>query len=233
VARERTTRRTAAAPKPTLKAWSYSTWNQYNECAKKTFFAKIDRSHGIKDELGAAGQRGSRIHEEIEAFTKRTKPATKNLALILDELTALRESPTLVAEGEWAFTRDWRPTAWRNWDGAWVRMKLDAHDVRGTTLLLIDYKTGKERDYDKQLELYGLGGFKTFPQVDVVEAEIWYTDQGKIDGLKFQKAEAPALEKTWEKRVKKMMADTEFRPRPGNHCRWCPFSKAKGGPCVY
>lgn len=226
--------RTSGAARRGLRSWSYSTWGSYEECPKRVYFGKVDKSHGIKDELGPAAQRGSKIHADIEGYLKaRIDVPTKDLKLIHFELDELKASPTLVAEGEWAFTRAWTETRWDDWTGAWVRMKLDAHDIQGTRLRVIDFKTGKERNYEKQLELYGLGGFKRFPQAEEVEAEIWYTDFGKIDGFTFTRRDAASLQKTWEKRVAKMMADTEFRPRPGNHCRWCPFSKAKNGPCEY
>lgn len=231
----------AARPKQ-LKSWSYSTWGTWKKCPKKIFFSKIEKR---PDPMGAAAQRGIRIHEMAEKFIKGSlselpvKGVGKELKYFEKDLVRLRESPTAKAELDFTFTRNWTQTNWRDWDNAWVRMKIDAFDRHTPdAITVIDFKSGQRRDYEPQLELYGLGGFKAFPDVKEVVGEIWYIDESKyergdeIESIVFKKEEEPALQKLWEDRVKPMMADTEFPARPSSDCSWCVFSKHRQGPCT-
>ena len=47
------------------------------------------------------------------------------------------------------------------------------------------------------------------------------------------KAASTHVLKRWENAAQKMSMDTEFKPRPGQHCRWCAFAKSKGGVCLF
>ncbi len=109
------------------------------------------------------------------------------------------------------------------------------------TLHIRDNKTGKFREekaeeYMQQLELYGVAGLTMLPTVNKVTTQLLYSDLGIIH------PDAPAiftpdqllgLQKTWVKRVKPMMNDTRFSPKPSRVCSYCDFSKKKGGPCRY
>lgn len=221
------------------RSWSYSTWGQYDQCPTKIFFAKIV---GIKDPMGPAAARGIRIHKVAEQYVKGEideLPArgAGSLADFQVDLDELRNSSTAQAEADWTFREDWSRTNWNDWDDAWVRMKLDVLDTPSKgAVYAADYKTGKKRDYTKQQELYGLGGFKAFPNAEVVDFDIWYLDHGKthdaIVSVQFLKEEEAALEEKWLDRVAPMLNDKEFKPRPHPvPCGWCAFSKHKGGPC--
>jgi hypothetical protein len=72
--------------------------------------------------------------------------------------------------------------------------------------------------------------------VSAVQAELWYLDQGVIwpeAPNPVSVKQYPKLQKLWGQRTKAMLTDKTFKPRPGNACRWCTYSKAKGGPCQY
>lgn len=222
-----------------LKSWSYSTYNMWKQCPRRIFLAKIAKH---PDPMGPAAQRGIRIHGIAEDFIKGKveefplRGPGKELRDFAADLEAIRDSPTAISEHDFTFTDAWKITHWRDWDGAWVRMKLDVFDKPDPErITVIDFKTGRRRDYEQQLELYGLGGLLAHSKVQEVTAEIWYIDEGDtddaIEGITFERKELDSLKKTWEKRAKPLMSDTEFRARPSSTCSWCPFSKEKGGQC--
>lgn len=226
-------------PPKTLKSWSYSTYNMWTQCPRRIYLQKIEK---LPDPMGPAAQRGIKIHSiaedfikgKIDVFPERGKG--KELRDFQDDLQAIRESDTAISEQDFTFTRDWRITHWKDWDQAWVRMKLDVFDMPDPEhITVIDFKTGKRRNYEKQLELYGLGGLLAHETVQQVTAEIWYIDEGTspdaIEGISFDRHEMEDLQATWESRVSPMMDDTQFRARPSSTCSWCPFSKGKGGQC--
>lgn len=146
-------------------------------------------------------------------------------------------------ELELAFTSSWKPTEWFSKE-AWVRMKMDVIHLLGEGVVrVIDWKTGqfKPADYDDALNVYAVGSL-TAGLGQRAEAQLVFTQSGDFVPEKPPKAgEAGWLElkdlaraqTTWERRVKPMLNDTVYAPRPGAYCRHCPFSRNKGGPCEY
>lgn len=163
---------------------------------------------------------------------------------------------SIVVEDDWAFTKTWTKTQWDNWADCWLRLKLDCGQLTSaTTMRIIDWKTGKYReqsnaDYVEQLELYALCAMLLNEQVQEVRPCLVYLDLGMvfpdpdseiiIDGkqlpneaLVFTRADIPRLKKAWDKRVRKMLLDRTFAPKPNYSCRWCFYGQAgqaKGGP---
>ena len=228
-------KKTAAAPQK-ITAWSFSRLNDYRKCAKYAFFKHVLR---MKEPGNDAMARGASIGEEAEKFAK-AKPRTKcpeSLACFEEEFRELQKN-IVSCELEWAFTKEWKPTGWFD-DDAWCRVKTDCcYRVKKTDRLrVIDFKTGKEREsHMEQLDLYALAGLLMEPDVEEVQVELWYLDLGVLrpDEPKiYTRADVPALKKKWEKETKPMLTDGRFQEKPNNGCRYCHFSKAKGGPCKF
>ncbi len=246
-ARKRTARRAGAGRENakvtksvgSLKSWSYSTWKTYDDCPKRIYYSKIEK---VSEPESDALVRGSRTHKVGENYIKGLidefpeRGPGKQYAHFQEDMDAFRESATAQAEADYAFTKAWKKTKWDDWNNAWVRAKVDVQEQTSPSeMLIVDFKTGQMRNYEKQGELYGLMGLKAKPRVKKVLFEIWYLDHPyddmAITGMEFHRKEEAALQSTWEKRVTPMLADTEFKLRTGTHCGWCPFKVSKGGPC--
>ena len=127
----------------------------------------------------------------------------------------------------------WQPVEWFG-SAAWLRAVLDAAYTEADRRVVIDYKTGKIRlENMDQLDLYALVVFAHEPTIKIVDAQLWYLDAGELRQRAYTREAMPQIRKTWVARTKKMLADTAFKPTPGNACRWCAFSKAKAGPCQF
>lgn len=238
-----------------IVAWSYSRYSTYKQCPLKLKLSAIDK---IQEPPNDAMKRGIMVHELAEAYIKGTSAKlAPELKLMADELKKLRQlykrrQQSMAVEDNWAFTKDWDETAWNNWTECWVRIKLDcAHHLDDTTLIVTDWKTGKFRaeqneDYVEQLELYALSAMLLHEHINEVRPRLAYTDQGRFYPdpnneseklLVWTRKDIPSLKKTWEKRVKPMMSDTTFAPRPNNRCHWCFYrasnKAAGGGQCKY
>ena len=243
-----------------ITAWSFSRYSDYVQCPLKAKFKHVDK---IKEPTNDAMLRGAAIHNLAEDFIKgkiRTLPP--ELKLFKTTFAELKKQfkkkiSGMVVEDTWAFKEDWSQTRWDDWADCWLRIKLDcAHTVNesltiaidGNVLIVTDWKTGRFREemnesYMEQLELYALAALILMPHIDVVMPCLAYLDFGivypAVEGeIKFTKADIPRLKKLWAKRVKPMMNDTRFAPRPNDKCRWCWFSMSKksvGGPglCKY
>lgn len=251
-------------PKPRLvqvqpiQAWSYSRFQNYEQCPAKAKFLYVDR---LKEPDSPSGVHGTRVHalaalvatgklpapdQNNTAFMTELKQVLKSkqlpteLETFEDEFAGLRKAK-VICEAEWAFTKEWEVTDWfaRN---TWLRVKVDAHyletkkngALRQTKVIIIDHKTGKiNDDHALQRSLYALGAFLVYPDAIEVEAAHWYLDQGHEARESWHRNQLEALKEEWLKRTKAMLNDTTFHPTPGGHCRWCHFRKGNGGPCIY
>lgn len=216
-------------------AWSYSRLEMYEGCALRAKYKHLDK---LYDPASPAMARGTIIHKLCEDYALgKLKTLPKELKCFKEEFKVLRKaSKKLQVELEIGMDNKWVDAGWFG-PTVWCRVKADLmYDLAcGHIRRIIDYKTGKTNPkHADQLSLYAVAAFATAPKgIKKVNTELWYLDQGELVERSYNIEEVPDLKKTWEKRVKKMLADTTFKPTPGDSCRWCAFSKARGGPCKF
>ena len=223
-----------------ITQWSFSRYTQYQECpykAKLRFIEKRDTPGG------PAMVRGAEIHGLAQDYLegrKRTVPV--DLSYVKPLLMKYKKMKA-TSEGEIGITREWGQTGWFDHD-VWCRIKLDAIvplGKKGEEADAVDWKTGKyapdRPEYAEQLELYATGILSVRPSVKVVHTKLIFTDHDQKTSppviATYERGQLKGMQKSWEKRVKPMLADSRFAPRPGNYCRYCTFRKAVGGPCKY
>lgn len=238
----------AWAKPTTITAWSFSRFKQYDQCPLKLKLSAIDK---IKEPQSDAMKRGDDIHKLADAFIKgELKKLPPELNLFPNFFKKMKgmfkKTPDLIAiEETWAFRKDWTRTTWNDWTGCWVRIKLDCAFLEGDVLSIVDHKTGKFspqynlEDYMLQLDLYALGALvihsdkpnlRVVPRLHFLDHEIIYPEPG--EDKVYTQADLPRLKKEWEKRVKPMLADKTFAPKPNRFCYSCFFrasNKAVGG----
>lgn len=243
------------APPRRFVRWSFSRWWQYIRCPAQAKYKHLDKLP--EGEPGPALARGSAIHELIEGYltgkVKTLPTEAKQLGAEYRLLKALGPRK-LATEQSWGFTKDWQPCAWNDWDRCWLIVKTDATYVATVEKVLTvkqmkearlpagaavmgidDHKTGKVKleENERQLELYATTGLQQEPDVAAVRGRLLFVDHGEVADLVVLRKDAPRLIKLWNDRVKPMLADTRFAPKPGQHCTWCAYSKSRGGPCQY
>jgi RecB family exonuclease len=241
-------------------AWSFSRWSQYTKCplsARLKFLEKVPEPPPGPDSPLA---RGDRIHKLATAYIKGEIPARMPAELNLFPRFFKRmrqiykKHPELiVTEEDWVFRKDWSRTVWNDWNGAWLRVKLDCAFVDGTVVAIVDHKTGKYapnfnlQEYILQLELYALAALlvygpimptvRVIPALHFLDQEVVYPEPGSADVRVYTLQDLPALKKLWLGRVAPMLADKTFTAKPGSHCKWCFYRKANkeqgGGQCIH
>lgn len=229
----------------TFTAWSFTRYNDWRTCP---LFAKLKHLDKLPTPKSPAMERGAMIAKASEDYLlKRTSRLIPELQSFKAEYQFYRKQKNLVVEENWGFDANWNPVAWDDWNNCKLRVKIDVGylDLKDNELHIRDGKSGKFREekneeYMLQLELYTAAGIAMYPDVKYVIPRLNYTDLGitypdgtKVPDVVYTADEARALQKTWDRRVKPLFAEKRFAPRPGNGCRWCPFSKAKGGPCKF
>jgi len=230
-----------------IASWSFSRYNDYKQCPFKAKCKYVDK---LKEPGNKAMDRGNEIHKSAEDYIKsKIAKLPKELANFKDVFGNLRKRfkrklIAMVVEDTWAFRKDWSKTTYDDWNNCWLRIKVDLGDFSDDSagMVVTDWKTGKfkeqkNEEYREQLELYALGALMFYPHIEEVYCRLAYTDEGTLwpdnVGLHFTRKDLPKLMKLWEKRVKPMMADKRFPPRPGAYCTYCHFRKANNGPCKY
>jgi RecB family exonuclease len=237
-----------------IKAWSFSRYSTYKQCPLKAKLLYIDK---LKEPGSPAMDRGSAIHKLAENYMKGTigkLPAELKLfGTFMKKMKALfKKAPdTITVEETWAHRRDWTRTTWDDWNGCWLRVKLDVAHVEDNTVYVTDFKTGKFSpqynlaDYVEQLDLYATAALVVYadrgpslrivPRLLYLDHDITYPSVGEEKF--YTPADLPRLKKEWEKRTKPMLSDKQFAPKPNQFCRSCHFRKDNkangGGQCKY
>lgn len=249
-----------ALPAKQAKSWSISRYHLYQQCPYRFKLQNLDK-YPVKETVSPALEHGRQAHDAIDAYLKgttRTVPKEGKVfaPLLKDIKSRLAKTPHLAeVESTWALRADWTETRFDDWNGCWVRIKTDSAFLQkdkatGAPIANIDdWKTGKFRpdnqsDYLEQLELYALGGLikwqNLIPMGLTVVPRLRYLDyEGPIthppagDEKVYTGDDLEPLKKLWAKRVKPMMNDKKFAPKPNKFCGWCPYGVSKGGPCKF
>lgn len=223
-------------------SFSFTRYNDHKQCPLKAKLKHLDK---IEEPPNEAMDRGAAIGRLAEMFLKgETKKLPDALSKFADKFKEIRDlkkkhPQRVIIEDNWTLTKDWSITKWNDWDGAYARVKIDAAYLSSpTTMVLIDWKTGKYRaekreEYIEQLELYALSALAVNPQLEKVEAFLCYLDVGvtfpsepdEVKSLTFTRHDVPNLKRLWDRRVRAMMLAKAFPPRPTDKCRYCHYRK--------
>lgn len=211
-------------------SWSYSKYALFEQCP-----AAYNYKHNLKlpDPPSPAMERGNKIHKRGEDFlVKRGLPLPKEYAPFSAEMFHLRDAGAK-AEEKVGFFRDWSPTTFFH-KGVWLRSIYDATLVTGTHADVVDFKTGKKYETNlDQIELFSATVFVRNEDIQTVTARLWYLDSGDEVAVNFSRPGIEAALSKWTARAGKIEHEQNWPARPNSTCRWCNFSKSKGGPCRF
>jgi RecB family exonuclease len=227
-----------------LKSWSHSRLTTFEGCKLRAKLSYIDRIPEPERPLPAgktehANDRGTRLHDAAEKYIRGGVELQPELAKHFEpEYVKARElflAGQATMEGDWAFTKDWEPTAWMSSD-AWLRMKLDlCIHLSDREAVSIDYKSGKrfgnELKHAEQMQIYTIGTFRKYPKLQKVTTELWYLDQNELATMTYTREQGLRYIKNYERRGSLLTDCEEFPANPNQFtCRWCPYKpQALGG----
>lgn len=225
-----------------IRAWSHSRLVDFEQCKFRVKLKVVDR---IKEpprplppgKTEHANDRGTRIHQAAEMYIRGGVELISELrwfAAEFEQVRALQAAGKVSLEGEWAFSRDWRPVAWMSSD-CWLRVKCDlvvfASDEEA---VVVDYKSGKrygnEVKHGEQMRLYQLGAFVKYPKLKRVTVELWYTDLDELYDQSFTREQGLQFALGYEQKGDMITECEDFPPNPNAFsCKWCPFKPAHLG----
>lgn len=138
-----------------MKPWSYSSLKHFEQCAKSYQAQRVLKTHK-QDTTAEYLTWGNAVHKLLEDRINLKTPLPdylQHLEPIIADLESTGQ--TMIAELEFAFTKDWTPTTY--WaDDAWTRGKVDVMLIGHDDATILDWKTGKRRPDFGQLEYYAL-----------------------------------------------------------------------------
>lgn len=228
-----------------ISAWSHSRLAVFEQCKFRAKLQFVDRIPEPARPLPPgkfehANDRGTRVHEAGELFVRGGVELIPELEAFRPEFTRLRElfkEGKVGLEGEWGYDQNWSPISWKD-SNIWARIKLDAFvRLSKTHGVVIDYKTGKkfgnEVKHAEQCQLYQLAAFLRYPDLEVIDVELWYTDQNELTHMQYTRSQGLRFLKNFGARGLALTTETDFPANPNIFsCQWCPFGPEGTGHCV-
>lgn len=223
-------------------ALSWSRLSDYHQCPLKFKLKYLEKHHLFKEESTSSPHlvRGSNVHKALENYviqsTSNGELEVKITSLPEVEATKpfvdrfLTNYTTVIPETQIAINRNWERVEWFSRD-AYYRAILDLIALRPSDVAIIDYKTGKMRDYDGgpsgkgQLHLSGAISLHLWPDIPEVSTTYAYVDHKQTITKKFTQADRQELREHFDEEHNRVNSDTKFRPTVNEFCKWCPATR--------
>lgn len=217
-----------------MPAISYSGLTMYEKCPRSFQLKYIIKHPEGEFVVSPAMARGSRVHQAAEDYVnsaiQKLPKELEGKQGFFDRIVAVG---TAVPELHFNLTREFDSIDFEDKEGGYIRGIMDLALPQGDLLEIKEYKTGKKYDsHADQRSLYSLAGLVLFPEAKVVRTTTVYFDlKNKDETLTVERDQLDDMKWSWSRRVNRTKPPQEYKMRPGYYCRWCNFSKAKGGPC--
>lgn len=216
-----------------VEPWGFSKLDVFRTCPAKFKYQFIDK---LPQDSSPAMDRGDKMHKNIESYlkgwTNELIEENSEWKIHFDEL----KKEDFRGEQALGLDKNWKVL--KNWFGkdVWVRIKMDAYylDPVEKAVVVIDFKSGKYRvPSTDQIELYAIAGLSLFPDIQKVRAEFWFLDQMDTYMKTYSAEQLVELRKKYENDAARIYTEQAWTPTPSSECRWCSYSKHKGGTCKY
>ena len=208
-----------------IVAWSYSRLSSYELCPKKYHEESVLKNYPfVKNEQAIYGDQ---VHKAFEDYFKKAKPLPLNLKHWTPTLAQFAKAPgEKLIEQQLAFNIEYEPVEWMAPD-VWLRVKSDLTIVNQNKAIVMDWKTGKQREEDgTQLKLNAAVTFLLDPEITDIRMSYMWIQSKTVTPYSMNVSEVPDFWGSILPRVQRYQEahdQNNFPPRPGFLCRgWCP-----------
>lgn len=209
-----------------MPSWSHSALTNFENCPKKFYHLRVAKD--VTDTPGDAALWGQRVHTFLENRIRdgaELPPELQEYEDIVQRVMPASDDVQVLVEQQLSITRAFQPCEWMAED-VWCRGIVDFGLLRPGKAVLLDWKTGKRKVDNDQLQLFALLGFAHYPEVDFISTGFIWLKEGKIDVKHFRRDEIHELWQTFLPRVSRMeraYAKDAWPVKPSGLCRaWCP-----------
>lgn len=219
-------------------ALSYSRLSDYESCPRK-FKAKYITKTYPDDSDNPYFIRGSRVHKELELAVAHLSGKMENIdidalpeSLQTVEVKAalpiiksiVSNSTEIYTEQQISVDSNFRKVDWFS-KSSYYRAIFDLTAINGSSALLVDWKTGKVREYDAkptgQLHLSAGILMSIKPSVEVVTCAYMFVDQKQTIKQEFTRDNLQSIIEPFVEAYETVNSDTEFEPKANEHCFFC------------
>lgn len=153
--------------------WSPSSLDDFCTCPYAYYRKRIVKD--VKEPPSEALTYGNEVHKHFENRLNDDTPLPDFLEAHEPYVQKVLDRPGVtMAEQSVGLTKTLRPCGF--WDKEiWFRAKVDVRTVSDDRAWIIDWKTGKPHQKFKQLAAYALHTFVLYPNVDIIQAEYYWT----------------------------------------------------------
>lgn len=211
--------------------WSYSSLEDFNNCPRAFHEKRILKS--VKEEDTEHTIWGTTVHKHFEDRQKDGTPLPAELAHFEPLMIKLDNLPgDFFAERKVALDRELQPCDFFD-KQVWWRGVIDwtKIDIANSRARIYDYKTGKMHAKFKQLKLFALHTFYSYPQVDTVEVKFYWTQTQIATGENYNRNQISSI---WSEFIPDLKQYVEafrtdvWQPRPSGLCNgWCPVTSCE------
>ena len=209
--------------RPTI-AWSYSALSTFENCPRKYWATKVAK---VVSDVNADNTEGDQDHKALQYHFQKGLALPPKLAFLQPLSDRLKAVPgERYVEYSMCLRQDLVPTHFRDWDNAWVRGAADYVIVDGEQATYLDWKKGKFRENDDQIELTALLLFRHFPQLKKVKGGLVFYNYGKVYPHIVRREDESRLWNGFYARVKEMehaKIEDAWPTKPNPLCAWCPY----------
>lgn len=205
-------------------AWSYSAINTFENCPRKFWATKIKK---LVSDANRFNMQGDAEHKDFEYFLSKGLALPERTRHFQPMLERIRDAPgQLYVEYKMTLTQQFETTRYNDWDRAWVRGAADVVKVNGTLASYFDWKSGKVRPSDDQIELSALLLFRHFPEVTQVNGGLVFYRHNEVYPHIVHRDDAPRIWNGWIARVRELEAavtNENWPATPNPLCAYCPY----------
>lgn len=226
-------------------ALSHSRLSDYNQCALKFKLKYIDKASNFKEDMDKSPHlvRGSNVHKALETYIIKVNakeegirptslPEVENTKPFIQKI--FDAYPIVSPELQISVDTNWNQVEWFSKE-SFFRAIFDMIALKPDHVFVGDFKTGKFSDYTPasgygQLELSAAIALSVWPEVEQVDTTYIYVDHRKLVTKSYTRADQHRLVQHFVQEHEKVNADTEFKPKVNEFCKWCQATKDQ---CAY
>lgn len=217
--------------------YSYSRIATYRQCPAKFKYAYIDKPEVAELPPSPAMERGTKIHDSIEAYMNRSNEFMHpdihaNYGQFMHSIR--EEHKDVRPEFKWGITWEYEPV---DYDHPAVMLRgfvdLLVLPEEGDELIIYEWKTGnKYPEHTGQSFMYAVAMLSHFPQYEKAQTYITYLDKQDFVSTMYPRSMMFEYKPALRREIAQIADETRWPTKPSFKCQWCKYSsRNNSGPC--
>lgn len=206
--------------------WSFTKLDKFENCPKQFYETDVAKRWPVETTQDMLW--GRSVHKTFENYLLYGTPLSADLQVHQEFLDRFKAQPgELAGEEKIALNLQLERCGYFDKD-VWYRGQVDARKRHGVRAHILDHKTGKVKNDYTQLKSFALWEFLTQPQIEVVQAEYYWTQIRGTNGETYTRAQVPELLAFFAPKLHRYadaFLTNTWAPKQSGLCNgWCPVT---------